>query len=618
MQIGFVSNGKMRRSGLARVLPTAALAATAWALAWVETGSTVSSDWLPYALFAGLLLAAVLAAGALRPHPREAGAVAALVGLAGWEALSISWSAVPPLARDEAVLTIFYAVVLLVPWLTVRTEGERLLAVGAVAAAAGALAVAVAIDLRFGGDQVDHFYSGRLSFPISYPNAQAAAFLIGFWPAVVLASLRRSPVVARMLAVAGATAIAAGWLTAQSKGGILAIAVSAALVFGLSPLRLRLLPPAMLAAGLIALAYRPLTAPFRSGTAGDVRHAGTAILLLAAAGAGVGLVYALVDRRLELGPRRTKIAGWAAVVAFAAALAAAVAAFFSTVYHPGWFDEQWRSFKNVPQQSSASSHLLQLGSYRYDIWRVGLNQFEDHPLAGIGSRGFGPAYLQVRDSPDTPARAHSVEVDALSELGIVGFLLLSAALVLPFVPLVRRLRARDPAGTAAFAGCSYWLVHASVDWIWTVPACGVSFFLLLGAGGAGGERRLLPGRTSAAAAAAVVVVALVAFVPPWLSARLTSRGDLAAAKSADPLSVDPYVTQAALAPTPAGAVAALRAAVRKEPRVVELRYDLALAYVRARRLRQARAELLRALQLDPREPRIQDALKNLPKRPIRS
>ena len=216
--------------------------------------------------------------------------------------------------------------------------------------------------------------------------------------------------------------------------------------------------------------------------------------MLAVAGAVVGLVYALVDRRLELGPRRTKIAGRAAAAAFAAALAVAAAAFFATVYHPGWFDEQWRAFKNVSQQSSASSHLLQLGSYRYDIWRVGLHQFEDHPLAGIGSRGFGPAYLRLRDSPDTPARAHSVEVDALSELGIVGFLLLTAALVLPFLPLARRLRARDPAGTAAFAGCSYWLVHASVDWIWTVPACGVLFFLLLGAGGAAGRAARTEGR----------------------------------------------------------------------------------------------------------------------------
>src|SRR3954469_10446744 len=277
----------MTRAGLARALPTAALAAVAWALAWVESGSTVSSDWLPYAFFAGLLLAAVLAAGALRPQPREAAAVAALVGLAGWEALSISWSAVPPLARDEAVLTIFYAVVLLVPWLTLRTEAERLLAVAAVAASSGALAVAVGIELRFDGDQVDHFYSGRLSFPISYPNALAAVFLIGFWPAGVLASRRRSPLAARMLALAGATAIAAGWLTAQSKGGVLAIAASAALVFGLSPLRLRLAVPTLLVAGLTAAAYGPLTAPFRSAgeaeLVADVRSAGTRILLLALA-----------------------------------------------------------------------------------------------------------------------------------------------------------------------------------------------------------------------------------------------------------------------------------------------------------------------------------------------
>ena len=65
-------------------------------------------------------------------------------------------------------------------------------------------------------------------------------------------------------------------------------------------------------------------------------------------------------------------------------------------------------------------------------------------------------------------------------------------------------------------------------------------------------------------------------------------------------------------------MAALEEAVRKEPRVVELRYDLGLAYERARKLRRARAELLEARRLDPREPTIADALKNLPGRPIRS
>src|SRR6266480_1096874 len=174
-----------------RVLPTAALAACAWALTWVDTGSINAADWLPYALFAGLLAAVVLVAGAApRPRTGELLALGALVGLAGWETLSLTWSAVPSLARDEALLTLFYAVALLVPLATLRSAVERLYASACVAAVSGLLAVGAGIVLRFGSDQSDHFYSGRLSFPISYPNALAAAFLIGFWPAVVVAAGR--------------------------------------------------------------------------------------------------------------------------------------------------------------------------------------------------------------------------------------------------------------------------------------------------------------------------------------------------------------------------------------------------------------------------------------------
>jgi hypothetical protein len=594
----------------ARVLPAAALAAAAWALAWVATGSTASPDWLPYAFLAGLLLAVVLATGsAVRPTSRELWAFGALVALAGWEALSISWSAVPDLARDEALLTLFYAISFLLPLLTLRTAGDRLFASAAVAASSGILAVGIGIVLRFGSDQSGHFYSGRLSFTISYPNAQAAVFLIGFWPAVVLAAQRGRGLLARALALAAATAIASGWLTAQSKGGVIALAASAVLVFAFSPLRLRLLPPALLAGGLTAVGYSPLTAPFRTLSASDVRAAGSAILILTAAAFAIGLCYALADRRLELGPRGVRAAGVAALALFAVVVAAGVAIFFGRVYHAGWFGDEWRAFKHAPT-SSGSSHLLVLGSFRYDIWRVAVHEFADHPLAGIGSRGFGPAYLEKRRSPDTPARAHSFELDALSELGIVGFVLLAAALVLPSVPIVSRMRARDPAATAAFAGGAYWLVHASADWIWTVPACGLPFWLLLGAGGSGGERRPLAARAAFPAAAVVAVLAVVAFVPPWLSARLTDRGQYRWAKRLDPLTPDPYVAQ--------GSVASLEAAVRKEPRVVELRFDLAQAYVRARKFGLARAELERARRLDPLDPRIREALRNLPKRSIRS
>jgi hypothetical protein len=603
----------MRRNGEAalRVLPTAALAAAAWSLGWLATGSIDSADWLPYASLAGvLLLVVVLTGAAARPRSTELAALAALAALAGWEALSLTWSAVPSLARDEALLTLFYAVALLTPLLMLRGSGDRLLAAGVVAAEAALLAVATAAELRFGANQADHFYAGRLSFPISYPNAQAAVFLIGFWPAVVCAAHRRAPVPLRALAVGGATAIAAGWLTAQSKGGVLAIAVSAVVLFGLSPLRLRLLPPTLVAAGLTAVAYRPLTAPFRSegesALVADVRHAGTTILALAAIGLAVGAVYALVDRRVELGRRQTRVAGAAVGVLTAVAVTAGAFLLFSRVD----LGAQWRAFKRAPT-NSASSHLLQLGSYRYDIWRVALDEFSHHPVAGIGSRGFGPAYLELRRSPDTPVRAHSFELDALSELGVVGFVLVAAAIVLLLLPLVVGARARDPGATAAFGGAAYWLSHASVDWLWTVPACGLPFFLLLGIGAARGDRALLARRTTLAAGVVLAAVVVLLFVPPWLSARLSARGQIHWAKRLDPLAVEPYVAAAARARTPRASIPPLRAAVRKEPRVVDLRFALAQAYERAGEIGAARRELLEAKRLDPGEPQIDEALRSL-------
>src|SRR5438093_1135134 len=424
----------------ARVLQTVVLAAVSWGLAWLATGSAAAPDWLPYAFLTALVLAAALIGGtALRPRRRELAVVGALVALAGWEALSIVWSAVPDLARDEALLTIFYAIALLVPLVALRSATERLLALAAIAAAAAVLAVGAGIVLRFGSDQADHFYSGRLSFPISYPNAQAAVFLIGFWPALVLAAQRGRGLLVRALAMAAATAIASGWLTAQSKGGIAAITVSAALVYALSPLRLRLLPPALIAVVLTAAAYRPLTAPYRTGSVSDVKGAGAAILILTAVGALAGLLYALADRRLELGPRGVRAAGFATLVLFLAAAALGAALFLTRVYHAGWFDDQWRAFKGGAPQTTTSSHLFHLGSWRYDIWRVAVHEFADHPLAGIGSRGFGPAYLEGRRSPDTPVRAHSVELDALSELGVVGCVLLACLLALPLLPVVSRM-----------------------------------------------------------------------------------------------------------------------------------------------------------------------------------
>jgi tetratricopeptide (TPR) repeat protein len=412
----------------------------------------------------------------------------------------------------------------------------------------------------------------------------------------------------------------AGWLLTQSKGGGVALAISAIVVFAVAPGRLRLLVPALIVAALVGPQFGPLTAPFDAGQglADAARHAGFTMLWLTAAAAVAGAAYALLDRRLELSPRVVRGAGALALAGVAAASIALAAGFFTSVDHPGRFAaDHWRSFKHLPENESGSTHFISLGSNRYDFWRVALEDFRDHPLAGIGARGFGPAYLIEGRSRETPARAHSVELDALSEVGIVGFLLLAGALVPLFAVSFQGLRRNELPATAAFAGGAYWLVHASADWNWSIPAVGLPFFLLLGAGAASRRAPPLRARTAVPAGVAAVAVALIAFVPPWLSARLSAQAldsgssSLRWARRLDPLSVRPYLVQASLASHPAEAIPPLRQAVDKEPRSVEVRYSLGLAYARAGRTRDARRELLVARRLDPDESAIQRALERL-------
>jgi len=137
-------------------------------LAWAETGSISASDWLLYAIFAALLLTLVLAFGA--PAAPDRLAVVGLGGLvlfAAWQALSGAWSPLPSLARDDALLTLFYAAAFAVALLTVRSRLDGALVTGAVAATGGGLAVATALALRYGSHPGVYFVDdGRLNWPI--------------------------------------------------------------------------------------------------------------------------------------------------------------------------------------------------------------------------------------------------------------------------------------------------------------------------------------------------------------------------------------------------------------------------------------------------------------------
>lgn len=598
------------------------LVACACLAAWHDYGSVNAPDWLPYAIVVALVVAAIsLSGAALAPELLAGAGVAALVLLAAWVGISARWSAAPSLARDEALLTALYALALLLPLLTIGSVAERLGAAAVVVAGLGALAVATELRLRYGSHPDTLYVYGRLDFPVSYPNANAAFFLVGFWPAIGLAARRAWPVVARAVALAAATALLADWLLTQSKGGGIALAVSAVVFFALCPARLRALPPTLVAAALVGAAYRPLTAPYRASSADladTIRHAGTVSLLLVAVAAAVGLVYAALDRRVVVSARAHRVLSFVALLALVAALLGGAGAFAATVDRPGHFlADKWRSFKTLPSTHEGSSHLFSLGSNRYDFWRVALHTFEHHPLGGVGGRGFAAVYLQEGRSVETPQRAHSLELDELSETGIVGFGLLALGLGLPLVVALARAR-RSPLRAALAAAGVYWLVHSTVDWTWTFPALSLPALLLIGVAAVPERGRPLRPLAAVPVGAAAAALAVLAFAPPWLSDRYTNlayahpaqaASDLRRARWLDPLSTAPYEAEAALAKPPAD-IPPLRTAVRKEPRQIDLRYQLGLAYLRAGRKAAAARQLEAALRLDPRSDDVARALRS--------
>jgi O-Antigen ligase/Tetratricopeptide repeat len=627
-------------SGALPLVPVTALAVGVLGLAWRERGSVLAEDWLAYALGAGLLLGTVLASGnALRPARAALAGLTALVGLALWTALSASWSPVPALARDEALLILFYALALSVPLLSLRSKGERLGAIVIVVAVSVSVVVATAVRLIIADDASEHYWATRLGSPIRYPGAEAALFLVSFWPAAAVTATRHLNLALRTLAFGGAVTLLAGALMTQSRAAAISFAVSTVIVFAVTPARLRLLVPVALAAALVGAAYNPLTEPFqKQGAVLDeaIRDAGRWALGLSLAGAAVGLLYALLDRRLAVPPRLARAAGVATLAAAMLGAVVGLGGFLVEVERPGdYIQDRWEAFKRQPDYETGSSHLVTLGSNRYDFWRVALDEFRDHPVRGAGGRAFGPAYLRDGDTEEAPQRAHSLAFDLLGETGLVGLGLLAAAL-LPFARVIVRRARSDLLALGVLGGMACWLVQASGDWTWTFPAAGVPFFLFLGAGAAGGEAaepspasgssggQLRPDQRTVTRAAlptglALAVAALLAFAPPWLSTRYTARAleqppaeaadELRWARRLDPLSVDPLVAEAELAPSAEQAIPPLEEAAEREPDSVASRYLLGLAYLDAGRRAEARQELREALRLSPRSRAVRRALR---------
>ena len=170
---------------------------------------------------------------------RVALAPAAIAALALLALVSSLWTDSIEQAVVEGNRMLLYAAALALLVVLLRSDRGAVLAFGAFLV--GAIAVAGWVLVGMLGDDRTLFLAGRLHEPLGYINGQASFFVLAFWPCVALAERRGerfAPALAG-LGLAGATLFAGLAVLGQSRGAILAAALSLVVVLALLPGRLR-------------------------------------------------------------------------------------------------------------------------------------------------------------------------------------------------------------------------------------------------------------------------------------------------------------------------------------------------------------------------------------------
>jgi hypothetical protein len=326
---------------------------------------------------------------------------------------------------------------------------------------------------------------------------------IGAWALVLAAAVvsphpfpRRWP---GRLAV-GALAALTGWIALSfdwaplavgvylsfSRGALAALAVGLVVLAALAPARRQVRAiGVLLATGVLAAAASAALPAVRAleGSGGAKTAEGAAMLavLLALMAAGAAAIWWL-GRAEDAGrlradpvrlPRPRLVIAACLVVLLGATLGAAAL----------------ESKPGTPSAGASTARLASVKSNRYDYWRVALRELRADPIRGAGSGAFRVDWLRERTVFDPAKDAHSLYVETLGELGLVGAAILAALIVGVAVSARRAFRTVPAQAAGAAATLGVFAVHAGLDWDWEMPAVSLVAILLAGALVAWGEDR---------------------------------------------------------------------------------------------------------------------------------
>jgi tetratricopeptide (TPR) repeat protein len=139
--------------------------------------------------------------------------------------------------------------------------------------------------------------------------------------------------------------------------------------------------------------------------------------------------------------------------------------------------ERWEEFKAPPTAADTAGErdVLARGgsSGRWQFWTAAYDAFETEPLRGIGAGGYPTWWNQHGSLPSDTGNAHSLAMDTLAELGLLGVAAVLAFFGATIAAAAGRLRGAglaDGSAAAALAVFVAGLVGIAGDWTWDLPA----------------------------------------------------------------------------------------------------------------------------------------------------
>jgi hypothetical protein len=471
-----------------------------------------------------------------------------LASFGAWTGIGIIWSGSADASVTEFARVVTYLGVFVLFLSARRPEDTRRMVNGLACGMAVIGIVALLSRLHpswFPEDETVQFLGSRnrLSYPLNYWNGLAALMAMAI-PLLLVVAVRARTIVASTAAAAAVPAMALTAFFTLSRGGAIEVGVAVAVLILLAPRRFSLLPTLLAAAAgsatLIFAASRrnALTDGFDTPLAHDQ---GDKLLVIALVVCGVVAMIQIAIRlaarrgvgpRLVVPPRAARRAAAVALVLFAIIAVGAGG--------PKYLSDKWEEFKTpTPTSTGVARFESSTGSGRYQTWSAAVDANATDPLIGIGPGTYENWWAKERPLALFARDAHSLYLETLGELGIIGFLLITGFVITVLVEGARRSLKGDSERrwpyAAATSSAAAFAAAAGIDWAWELSVLPVAFMVLAGGLLASRRYRLPSPRRRlvmrsvliASGVAAIVIIAI-----PLLGAE-SIRDSQAAVRSGD-------------------------------------------------------------------------------------